>query len=802
MRPYLGNPNHCSTMKRIIYILALFALGLTSCNTYFSPEPIEHQVYHFSIPASIGEDTKAVSFDNNGATPTCTSTFSTSEQIYVYNNRTGKLLDVTLKPTNLSNDGKNCDLIGDLTGNINDIKEGDELTLYYNAEFDEFDLYYYFGVQYGKASEVLDGAIATVTVSSIDSSVSTTGAYFSNIASIFRLKFEDEKDASPIEVQSLAICSKNSSLIDLYMPLADPSNRYRWNIITMYKISDSDSDYNYMSLFFDESRSNSSDALTFVAYDRTHLYRGTRTAPTAGFKNGQYYYNTASIQLKDMGELQTNINANPTDVEKDDDSHYYIITCNKIGLWGTNLGYCFNMKDQNSIVNLNTITAIKYEYPFIGNYCDDSTLELRITGTNTIDCRDSKYAAYANDYVVLTGNGTLTVTTNDSESCGFYSPYYTPDKNFNATTTVLDVSEQLTFNDYRVVRSARTDNPDGTYTWTYTVAPKDEYPASVTLNDVTQTDGKGFKYYAARDDQTITGSFSDDEGYITIADGATVTLNLSPQSDPSFFSAPSDCDHAPIHCLGDAHIILADASYNLVTAGSGSNYPAVFVPEGKTLTISGTGELVADARNSSGAGIGGGNGHNCGNIVIAGGVISAISGGDSAGIGSGSGSSCGNITVSGGAIKEATYIISAEAHFGAGIGSGSGGSCGTITISGGQIGGEIGNYTYGGAIADLASSIGCGSGGSCGTITIGTGITCVFVSRSNSHEAPNLIGASSASITPCDIYFGDFKVFDQTARKWYQGSSENYLDCLADGVYGGIEFSKSGDVWVMTPATP
>ena len=330
-------------------------------------------------------------------------------------------------------------------------------------------------------------------------------------------------------------------------------------------------------------------------------------------------------------------------------------------------------------------------------------------------------------------------------------------------------------------------------------ATREVYPASVTLNTVTQTDANSVKYYTARDGQTLTGCFSG-YGYITIADGATVTLNLSPNSARSYFSASDKSDHAPIHCLGDAHIILAADSYNCVLAGSGSNYPAVFVPEGKTLTISGTGELVADAKNSSGAGIGGGNGIKCGNIVIAGGVIKTYSGGHSAGIGSGTDSSCGNITISGGAIKETSYNIGPGEHYGAGIGSGAGGSCGTITISGGQIGGKIGNDTYDGAIADHAASIGCGSGGSCGTITIGPGITCVIVSGSFSHGYHNLIGAYYVNDTPCDIYFWDFKVFDQTEKEWYQGSSEYYSDWLDNGIYGGIEFSNNGEKWEMTPA--
>ena len=319
------------------------------------------------------------------------------------------------------------------------------------------------------------------------------------------------------------------------------------------------------------------------------------------------------------------------------------------------------------------------------------------------------------------------------------------------------------------------------------------YPANVTLSTMYSTDGNGKKYYAARDGQTLTGNFGGSEGYITIADGATVTLNLEG------IQAPYQCDHAPIHCLGDANIILAAGMNTYVVAGLNSNYPAVFVPEGKTMTISGTGELIADAGNSYGAGIGGGMNITGGNIVIAGGIISAYGGYDSAAIGSSSSSSCGNITISGGAIKEAKYDGPGDSH-GAGIGSGASGSCGTITISGGQIGGEIDNWYYYGAVAgESAASIGCGASGSCGTITIGADITYVRVSsNSNSYH---LIGGEWPN--SCDVYFGNFKVYDKTTCAWYNSSTGAYDNIFPFDVnYGGLTFKYNPNYWILTPVTP
>lgn len=318
--------------------------------------------------------------------------------------------------------------------------------------------------------------------------------------------------------------------------------------------------------------------------------------------------------------------------------------------------------------------------------------------------------------------------------------------------------------------------------------------AYVDLNTLYSTDANSVKYYAARDGQTLTGNFGGSEGYITIADGATVTLNING------FRAPYQCDHAPIHCLGDANIILAAGMNANVYAGNDSNYPVVFVPEGKTMTISGTGELTADATNSGAAGIGGGSGHNCGNIVIAGGVISAYGSLNNAAIGSSSNSSCGNITISGGVIKEAKYLQSGY-HYGAGIGSGRNGSCGTINISGGVIGGDIGGYVYDGAVAGQnAASIGSGRNGSCGTITIGTGITFVMAYGGDSNN--NRIG--SESITRCDVYFGDLKVYDKSYQQWYNSSTGAYdaSSLVHNNTYGGLKFEKYVRYWCLTPVTP
>lgn len=236
----------------------------------------------------------------------------------------------------------------------------------------------------------------------------------------------------------------------------------------------------------------------------------------------------------------------------------------------------------------------------------------------------------------------------------------------------------------------------------------------IRLDDITETDGKGQLYVAARDGDIITGDFMY-EGYITVAKDAAVTLQ------DATTTPPSGCDHAAIHCLGSAHLILKGDANDMDAPGY-SDYPAILAAHNDsgdeyTLTISGDGRLNAD-------GIGGGNGIPCGNIVIAGGIIYAEGGQSAAGIGSGYNSSCGTITISGG------QIIATGGQSAAGIGSGPQGSCGNILISGGIIGARDNSQT-GATGGQYAAGIGSGQQGSCGNITITEDIDYLHARKNN-----------------------------------------------------------------------
>ena len=199
--------------------------------------------------------------------------------------------------------------------------------------------------------------------------------------------------------------------------------------------------------------------------------------------------------------------------------------------------------------------------------------------------------------------------------------------------------------------------------------------------------------YTAADGETLYGTLAGNYK-ISIAAGATVTLKD--------VTIDGSGNYAGINCMGDATIIL-DGTNNV--KGYSSDYPGIYVPRYKTLTILGTGSLTAIG-NGCGAGIGGRSDAYCGNIVIEGGTIAATGGTHAAGIGSGGYGSCGDITISGGTV---TATGGDEA---AGIGS-SWGSCGKITITDGV---TSVTATKG---FDAYNSIGAGYQGSCGTVTIG-----------------------------------------------------------------------------------
>ena len=180
---------------------------------------------------------------------------------------------------------------------------------------------------------------------------------------------------------------------------------------------------------------------------------------------------------------------------------------------------------------------------------------------------------------------------------------------------------------------------------------------------------------------------------------------------------------------GTAHLILADGA--TLTANGTDGHAGVMVLENDALLVygqaGGTGSLAATGGNLSagiGAGYAAGQFHQCGTIVINGGVVTAT-GNLGAGIGgcfwNASGKRAimngGTVTINGGTVTAKGENDSA------GIGGGPSGDGGTVTISGGLVT-AVG--------CDRGAGIGGGGDGDGGTVRISGGTVCV----SHSGEEP------------------------------------------------------------------
>ncbi len=155
---------------------------------------------------------------------------------------------------------------------------------------------------------------------------------------------------------------------------------------------------------------------------------------------------------------------------------------------------------------------------------------------------------------------------------------------------------------------------------------------------------------------------------IIIRDGGEVTLD---NVTANVISGPA------ILCKGDATITLVGEN---TVSTSANNYPGIQAgPDGKTLTIKGSGSLTATGGEYA-AGIGSGQGGNCGNINISEGIVTATGGTDAAGIGSGVHGKFSSITIGSG-ITSVTATMGSGAQAPIGMGKEDKGS-GTVTIDG------------------------------------------------------------------------------------------------------------------------
>ncbi len=329
----------------------------------------------------------------------------------------------------------------------------------------------------------------------------------------------------------------------------------------------------------------------------------------------------------------------------------------------------------------------QYTYTFAGWNPALATVTNDVTYTATYDATVNKYTITFKNYDGSTlQSGLVEYGT---------TPAYAGATPTKAATAQFD----YTFAGWTPSIVAVTES--ASYTATYTATSADGWKV---LNLSEQTDA-----YTAQHRDMLTGTLSNNVK-ISIADGATVLLQdvtIEGVNDSAY-------PWAGITCEGDAWLVIEGT--NVVKSFYG-NYPGVFVPNGKTLTIRGAGKLDAYSQGN-GAGIGGRYDATCGNIVIDSGTIIAYAGHHAAGIGGGQYGTCGSITINGG------VVTAYGGGYSAAIGGAAYGNCGDITITGGEI------YAYGGGYYD--AGIGSGAYASCGDITIGSNITKIVAQRDDS----------------------------------------------------------------------
>lgn len=297
------------SLAATLMICAVAMCGMTSCtnedNVDKKQAVNEARTYTVSIPANIGGgETRAVEFGTDGSSTT--SKFKTTDVIHAFWYNTDHYeLAGTLTPDANAASAK-------LTGVLTGVATGtNNLLLCYNLTEQTgtkpgdglYDSNFKYNGQTGAATSAASKDFATATVSITDvsgSSVTTTAATFEHLQSMFRqrLSFVDADGTTPISptptISTIFIQTENSAHMDwLYQPL--PPTHGTTSLIISSPTITTDGDI-YFAIRFN-SDLEATEKLIISCYDTDgNYYTVTKTPPTGGFQNGNYYYGTATMK--------------------------------------------------------------------------------------------------------------------------------------------------------------------------------------------------------------------------------------------------------------------------------------------------------------------------------------------------------------------------------------------------------------------------------------------------------------------------------------------------------------------------
>ena len=206
------------------------------------------------------------------------------------------MLEGYLTPSNIS--AGSCTLTGELSGSV---AAGNVLRLFYNlTDAHPSNVYFGYAGQNGIAGNLKDFAEASITLKSGEGGTltSTEPASFTNLQSLFRFSFTC--NSSPINVKSLVINSR--SLIRNRFPLDGDMTHGDYQI----ELENATTGYIYVALAIDEEISNGvNENMVFTVIDNNGTYySGKKTAPSSGFKNNKYYYNSEPISLAETSKIE------------------------------------------------------------------------------------------------------------------------------------------------------------------------------------------------------------------------------------------------------------------------------------------------------------------------------------------------------------------------------------------------------------------------------------------------------------------------------------------------------------------